>query len=397
MVPIIREWIVANNPLIYFVYGLAFFVLGISIALQSRQYSRLRLARSLSWLAGFGILHALNEWADVFIPIQAEFLSEPIVMILHSIHYIVLALSFACLLQFGIELFRPLSIPLRWIRFLPMGMFFAWLIIPFAIGSRYVQDFDKWGGLVTSIARYGLCFPGAILSGIGLLRQARDQLEPMRIPHIDRTLRIAAGALFAYAIFSGLIVNPSFYFPASIINSDTFTSTFIFPPPVFRSIIGTVLAIAIIRTMEVFNIETNRLIWRMEEGQVIANERERIARDLHDGALQQVYAAGLLAQSLRKKTNSKLHEEVDRLISIVNEAIDQLRAFLPLLKPEPVSIDLFSAIMPVIEKARTSSGYCDSLGKVALAFSATGSNQSPGGVYQRSAFKCHPPFQNGQD
>ena len=233
-----------------------------------------------------------------------------------------------------------------------MGMFFAWLIIPFAIGSRYVQDFDKWGGLVTSIARYGLCFPGAILSGIGLLRQARDQLEPMRIPHIDRTLRIAAGALFAYAIFSGLIVNPSFYFPASMINSDTFTSTFIFPPPVFRSIIGTVLAIAIIRTMEVFNIETNRLIWRMEEGQVIANERERIARDLHDGALQQVYAAGLLAQSLRKKTNSKLHEEVDRLISIVNEAIDQLRAFLPLLKPEPVSIDLFSAIMPVIEKAR---------------------------------------------
>ena len=108
MVPIIREWIVANNPLIYFVYGLAFFVLGISIALQSRQYSRLRLARSLSWLAGFGILHALNEWADVFIPIQAEFLSEPIVMILHSIHYIVLALSFAFLLQFGIELFQTI-------------------------------------------------------------------------------------------------------------------------------------------------------------------------------------------------------------------------------------------------------------------------------------------------
>lgn len=112
------------------------------------------------------------------------------------------------------------------------------------------------------------------------------------------------------------------------------------------------MAVAIIRTMEVFDIETNRLIWHMEEGQVIANERERIARDLHDGALQQVYAAGLLAQSLRKKTNSTLHEEVDRLISIVNEAIDQLRAFLPLLKPEPVSIDLISAIMPVIEKAR---------------------------------------------
>jgi len=46
-----RGWLAANRPLGLFVYGLAFFVMGLAIVLQSRRYSWLELARSLSRLA----------------------------------------------------------------------------------------------------------------------------------------------------------------------------------------------------------------------------------------------------------------------------------------------------------------------------------------------------------
>lgn len=350
----LREWILANWPLINFVYGLVFFVLGLSITLQSRQYSRLRLARSLSWLAGFGILHGLYEWGDLFIPIQAEFLGEPVVQVLHAIHYLVLALSFAFLFQFGIELFAPFSNKWRGLRLIPMFVFLIWMIVPFGLGLRYSEDFHNWAGFVKSIARYSLGFPGALLSGIGLLRQARNPVEPVNLPRIRKMLRLAALTLFAYAFFGGLIVDASFYFPASLINAENFQKLVILPPMVFRSLVGGILAFAIIRALEVFNIEMDRMIWRMELEQVTSNEKQRLARDLHDGALQQVYAVGLLAQSLEKRVPAPQKEDVGRLIGIVNTTIDQLRAFLPQSQPETSDIDISSAIAQVTEKGKGS-------------------------------------------
>jgi hypothetical protein len=50
----LRTFFELNRDIIYFGYGLVFFVLGLAIALQSRSYSRLDLARSLLWLAAFG-------------------------------------------------------------------------------------------------------------------------------------------------------------------------------------------------------------------------------------------------------------------------------------------------------------------------------------------------------
>ena len=56
-------------------------MLGLAIALQSRRYSRLDLARSLSWLAAFGFTHGLHEWGDLFIPLpnpNVKYISAPV-------------------------------------------------------------------------------------------------------------------------------------------------------------------------------------------------------------------------------------------------------------------------------------------------------------------------------
>jgi signal transduction histidine kinase len=352
MISLLREWFNVNRPLVFFIYGQVFFVLGLAIALRSRSYSRLNLARSLPWLAGFGILHGLNEWGDLFIPIQSQFLGAPMLVFLDTLQHFMLAVSFALLFQFGIELLRPLPEKWRWLRLLPTGLFLIWLAGPFWIGLTFIQDIEEWHTLVNVVARYGLCFPGGMMAAYGLLRQTRVQIAPLGLPRIGRTLKVAAGALATYSLFGGLIVPPAAFFPANLINVETFTSVFLVPPLVFRSLAGLVLVVAVIRALEVFDIETDRMIQQMEESQAISIERERIARDLHDGALQQVYAAGLLAQSLGRKTRGAAREGMDRLVLTINQAIDQLRAFLPQLRPEPKSVELIAALTPVIEEAR---------------------------------------------
>ena len=346
------NWFTDNRTLVYFVYGLVFFILGIVILLQTRNYSRLRLARSLPWLAWFGILHGLNEWGEIFIPLQLATMGSSFFSLFDFIQHILLASSFWCLFQFGIELLRPSTKAWRWIRLIPTMVLIAWAVGPMTLGYIFTPDIHEWHGFANALTRYMLCIPGGILSGIGLIRQVRIQIEPLKVPKIGSTLKIAAGALFAYAILAGLITPKAAIFPASIINADWFTATFFAPPPVFRSIVGLVLLISIIRALEVFNIETDRMIRTMEQGQVMAVERERIARDLHDGALQQVYASGLLAQALKKKLNEPLATDADQLISTINQAIEQLRAFLPRLKPEPKSIDLAGALFPIIQDAQ---------------------------------------------
>src|SRR5512132_647772 len=105
----LADFFLINRSLIYFVYGLGFFILGFAIILQVQQSSRLELARSLRWLAAFGIAHAFNEWGDLFIPIQANYLDVTVVRLLLVFQSLLLAVSFACLFEFGISVLRPFN------------------------------------------------------------------------------------------------------------------------------------------------------------------------------------------------------------------------------------------------------------------------------------------------
>lgn len=346
------HWFIDYQPIVYYVYGLVFYTLGLSIMLQSRHYSRLTLAKSLPWLGGFGLTHAFYEWGEVFIPLQIQLEGAQYTAALTLIQLVFLALSFCALFQFGIEMLRPFSPRWRWVRLLPFALFIIWLVGPYMIGFSLIPDLQDWESFAIANARYFICAPACIISVIGLIHQQRTQIKPMKLPHIDSMIRVAAGALAAYGVLSGLIVTKTFFFPATIINDDSFTSVMIFPPYVYRSITGVLLLIAIVRSLEIFNIETDSLIRNIEEIQVIANESERIARDLHDGALQQVYAAGLLAQSLKRHVLPDQHQEADRLVETINQAITQLRAFLPQKPPDLKLVDLIGAITPKIEDAR---------------------------------------------
>src|SRR5512139_1103330 len=200
-----RDWLAANRPLVLFVYGLVFFVMGLAIVLQSRRNSRLELARSLPWLAAFGFLHAANEWGDLFIPLQDVFLSDNAIHLLRALQLLLLAGSFACLMQFGADLLCPLPARWQWLRFAPASAFAVWLIGPFVLGFLRTADNRIWEASADAWARYLIGFPGGLLAAYSLRRYAHERIQPLGLPRIYRMLRVAGISLAAYAVLAGLI------------------------------------------------------------------------------------------------------------------------------------------------------------------------------------------------
>ncbi len=315
-----------NKEIILFAYGLVFFILGFAVILQARQSSRLDLARSLRWLAAFGITHAFNEWGDLFIPVQAHYLGPAAVRFLDIFQIILLAISFACLFEFGVAVLRPLG-RARWLHGFAAGLLLVWVFVVFFILLPLQSDVLTWYHTANALARYFIGFPGGILAAYGLREHTFRRIAPLNAPQIVNTLRIAGIGLGIYAILSGLVPPPVDFFPGNILNSQTFMQFIGVPVLVFRSATGLIIAVAIIRALEIFDLETERRIESLEQQQIINTEHERLARELHDGAIQKVYTAGLLVEAAAHlaKPKSELGSRLARAVVVLNDAIADLR------------------------------------------------------------------------
>ena len=322
----LAEFFLLNRSMIYFVYGLVFFILGFAIILQTRQSSRLDFARSLRWLAAFGIAHGFHEWGDLFIPIQADYLSPEVVRILYILHLILLAISYVFLFEFGLALLYT-SRRGHWFHRITAFLFLGWLVFLFATIPSTISNERLWRYPADALARYFIGFPGGFLAAYALRQHTLLRIKPLNVPKIVLTLQVAGIALGIYALFGGLIPPPVDFFPGNVLNRETFTDFVGIPPLVFRSLTGLVIAVALIRALEIFDVVTERRIEELEQHQIVTAERERLARELHDGAIQKVYTAGLLVESASRLADSKseIGARLEKSVSVLNDAIADLR------------------------------------------------------------------------
>ena len=311
--PVIADIFETNRVIVLTVYGQVFFVLGLAIALQSLKRSVLALARPLPWLAGFGIVHGFHEWGYLFIPIQSGYLPLPATEGLLVLQLAMKGVSFALLLQFGVELLAAVSHRpiLGRLRLLPAVAFTAWgaltLIVSAEVGP-FVPDPGAWlaegriGEALVAIgaplavgdvlARWLLALPGAALAAWGLLLSAREVVHVAR-PPVVAGLRAGAVAFAVYALVGGAVGMPVPFAPGSVLNGVTLLDATGIPIEVFRSATGLVIAVAIILALDLFEQETDRALAEARRRELLRRERERIGRDLHDGIVQSIYAAGL--------------------------------------------------------------------------------------------------------
>jgi hypothetical protein len=82
--------------LVYFAYGLAFWAMGLAVLLESGRAPSKGIARSLHWLAAFGILHGTHEWLEAFLLVLRS-LDAPLPSWLDWLRLALLSISFSCL------------------------------------------------------------------------------------------------------------------------------------------------------------------------------------------------------------------------------------------------------------------------------------------------------------
>jgi signal transduction histidine kinase len=337
---------------IYFIYGLAFFSMGLLVAVEGGRASDVRLRRALPPLAGFGIVHAAHEWMEMYV-LMGHPISNAEVTIILGVQVATLAFSFISLAAFGSFLLADNEITRRLFLLIPIGLEAIWVFGLYHFRGQYSGQVlwdvaDTW-------TRYTLAIPASLLTAVGLVVQQRA-FRRSGLIRFGRDALWAAITFGWYGLFGQFFARETPIFPSNIVNQGTFLALFGFPIQMFRAATAVAAALFVIRFLRAFQVETERKIAdlqqaRLEESQqremmrgelfrrVVAAqeaERQRIARDLHDETGQALTALGLglrgLAGKLSGRNKDALHT-LHKLETLTADSLKELQRVMTDLRP----------------------------------------------------------------
>jgi len=344
--------------LIYFLYGLGFFVTGLVVLLETSRRSELPVARGLFLLAAFGVIHGCHEWIEMFQLIT----KDSSMLFSQALRLPILAISFILLLEFGIRILI-LNASRRW-------RLVRWVVLAvFSVGEGLI--WLKWGGQADWLTaadawcRYSLAIPGAVLASAGLFKQSR-QLARRQIG-VSRDIAIVGIAFLLYGIPGQALVCPSPLPPSNVVNNALFTEIFGFPIQVVRTVMALTVAFFTVRALRIFEFERQRQMNELSQAQtetqrrldeertqqeelrrqllhqtVLAQEEERqhIARELHDEAAQAMTALSWKLAAVEQalpNSHSRGHNGVQDglrdLRQLTEQVMDNLRQLTTRLRP----------------------------------------------------------------
>ncbi len=343
------EFFEHNLVVIYFFYGLAFFSMGLAIWLASARFrtSEFRLAGALLFLAGFGIVHGLQEWFEMFLLLDERGGTNiPGWLLLPEMRLLHMVTSFLLLVFFGIRLLYAN----RWAgengnRFALTGagaFLGLWVVSVGATWLAYRPERLAMIDAADVLARYALGVTGAFIAAYAI-RLEQNSFRQRGMARFGRSLLGAAITLWLYGL-TQLFTRPSFIFPSTVLNSELFLSTFGFPVQLLRALLAILMAAFIIRALTVFEIENEQRLANAVEQRVAAQreallvqqrarvETERLNRQLQ-GAVQDL--------SLLFNVSRRMAATLDRAallqdaVPLVIDMLPQVNAGMLVLRREP--------------------------------------------------------------
>ena len=96
-----------------------------------------------------------------------------------------------------------------------------------------------------------------------------------------------------------------------------------------RGLAGLVLCVLAVKLLEIFDVEAKQQLEALDRARAIAEERARFRRDLHDGTIQSIYAAGLHLEAIAIRTEDPaVRAEVREVVGDLNAATDGIRDYI---------------------------------------------------------------------
>jgi signal transduction histidine kinase len=295
--------------LVFFIYGLAFFLLGIAILLQPRWGSAFKIGNSLWLLACFGLLHGPGEWMDMFLTLGDAYWTPLGTEVIKIASFYFGAASFVCLLQFALRIILQNRSKYE---FLARTALIASLLFLVAVTLNGVSTgfSDRWLLISQILMRYLLGFPGAVLTSIGFWRQRKlSDIQGLSSNQVDRSLMAMAAVFGVYAFLAGLLVPGAPFFPASVLNYATFEDTVGVPVQFFRTACALLAAYFIAGILNIFDFESKS---RLEK---INAELNQTNEQLETKVRERTLALTKVNEALRE-TNEQLHVVSRRLFNV---------------------------------------------------------------------------------
>lgn len=344
------ELFARNIVVIYFIYGLAYFSMGLAIWLVSTRFrtSEFRLAYALLPLAAFGIVHGLHEWFEMFELLDASGATVlPSWVLRPEISLIHLVISFLLLVVFGVRLLyvsRRSDGNEKLFAILAAGAFLAlWAMSVWITWVVYQPGYADMLNAADVLSRYTLGIPGAVLAAWAIWLEQRNFRE-RQMPEFGRALLWAAAALFLYGVVGQIFTRPSFLFPSTVLNSQTFIEWYGFPVQLLRTALALIMAYAIIRALNAFEVESRRQLEDAREQRRLAQQQalqiEEQARKETEQLNRELEMA-VKDLSLLFSLSSQMAGTLDRVAlldeaaPILVQALPQVNAGMLLLRRDP--------------------------------------------------------------
>ena len=234
--------------LIYFFYGLGFFAMGLVMLLELNRAPALASANLLIPLAGFGLLHGIHEWMEIYL-LQLVWLGFDIPELLTKIRLVLLAVSFLLLVLFGIFTTKSLKINNLYVRisgFSLLGVYIAFILFNAysAIQSGLIIPSPQ---IADVMIRYLIAVPAAVFAFVGLSSQSRYFHIQNRLD-LSKSMNMVANGFLIYSLTQVFVPNVDM-FPARWINSDAFLSTVGFPIQLIRAVTAMIVMVGMLRAV----------------------------------------------------------------------------------------------------------------------------------------------------
>ncbi|MEA3338798.1 MAG: sensor histidine kinase, partial [Chloroflexota bacterium] len=141
----------------------------------------------------------------------------------------------------------------------------------------------------------------------------------------------------------------------SWLNQDLLLQVTGVPVSLFRGLCGIAITYGIVRTLTVVLSEIELWLENAERRQVLVRERERIGRELHDGIIQSIYAAGLMLEGAQHGISDEpeaARSQLTRAIGSLNQTIQDIRHYIFDLRGEALADDLETGLNKMLNEFR---------------------------------------------